>query len=48
MNKASFIIAKNLFTENILKEIDEYKILFQQVIIYYKKKSLDFFSFIVM
>ncbi len=34
MKKAPLIIAKHLFTENILKEIDEYKILFQQVILY--------------
>jgi hypothetical protein len=37
MKKAPLIIAKYLFTENILKEIDEYKILFQQVILYYPK-----------
>jgi hypothetical protein len=43
MKKAPLIIAKHLFTGNILKEIDEYKILFQQVILYRKSSSTLFF-----
>jgi len=44
INKAPFIIAEYIFTENILKEIDEYKILFQEVIIYYiKQRNLIYF-----
>ncbi len=46
INKAPFIIAKYIFTENILKEIDEYKIVFQEVIIYYTKTKKFLFIFI--
>lgn len=31
MEKASFVIARDLFTENILQEIEEYQFLFQEV-----------------
>ena len=48
MEKASFILARILFTENIIKEIDEYKLLFQQVHFKLIQTNIDYFSFSVM
>ena len=45
---APLIIAKCLFTEDILKEIDEYKILLQQVIRSPSNLSQHFIRFLVM